>query len=91
MLLDLRDLRGGRVTAAGQASAAAVRQRLRRVGHAGHPGGQKEQAERVAELPAHHAVQYEVDGRVDQRQHVHHLAHVLVTVLEERLAQEQRE
>lgn len=57
----------------------------------GYPGGQEEQAERVPELPAHHAVQYEVDGGVDQRQHVHHLAHVLIAIREEPLAQEQRE
>lgn len=77
---DLRDLRGGRV---------AVRQGLR-LG-LGYPGRQEQQAERVPELSAHDAVQYEVDGRVDQGQHVHHLAHVLVAVLEEPLAEQQRE
>lgn len=51
VVLDLRDLRGGRVT---------VRQSLRL--NLRDPGRQEEQAERVAELTAHHAVQYEVDG-----------------------------
>jgi len=78
----LRDLRGGRVAAVGRG--------LRRLGR-GHPGWQEQQAERVAELSAHHAVQYEIDGRVDQGQHVHDLAHVLVAVLEEPFAQQQRE
>jgi len=78
--LDLRDLRSGRVT---------VRQSLRL--NLGDPGRQEEQAKRVAELTAHHAVQYEVDGRIDQRQHVHYFTHVLVAVLEEPLAEQQRE
>lgn len=80
-LLDLRDLRGGRVTGVGRG--------LRRL-HFGDPGRQEQQAERVAELSAHHAVQYEVYGRVDQGQHVHDLAHVLIAILEETFAQQQR-
>lgn len=54
MVLNLRDLRGCRVT---------MRQCLRL--DLGDPGRQEEQAERIPELPTHHAVQYEIDGRVD--------------------------
>lgn len=45
-------------------------------------------AERGAEHPVHAAVQYEVDGAVEQGQYVHHLAVLLVAVQEERLAPE---